>query len=118
MFRESDIGLPKVEVARQRVLEINPEIQIQAIHSDLEFGLGIGDVRAHDVIIGCLDSVNARYYINQLAYRAGIPWINGGIGVAEGEVSFLTPIQKQLVTSVAFLTKCGNDVTSATLVKV
>ncbi|RUT04757.1 hypothetical protein DSM106972_043260 [Dulcicalothrix desertica PCC 7102] len=91
LFRESDIGLPKVEVARQRVLEINPEIQIQAIHSDLEFGLGIGDVRAHDVIIGCLDSINARYYINQLAYRAGIPWINGGIGVAEGEVSFFDP---------------------------
>ena len=29
--------------------------------------------------------------INQLAYRAGIPWINGGIGVAEGEVSFFDP---------------------------
>lgn len=91
LFRESDIGLPKVEVARQRVLEINPEITIQAIHGDLEFALAIGDVSEHDVIIGCLDSVNARYCINQLAYRAGIPWINGGIGVAEGEVSFFDP---------------------------
>ena len=91
LFRESDVGLPKVEVARQRVLEINPEIAIQAIHGDLEFDLGIGDVREHDVIIGCLDSVNARWAINQLAYRAGIPWINGGIGVAEGEVSFFDP---------------------------
>ncbi|MEH2161556.1 MAG: ThiF family adenylyltransferase [Nostoc sp.] len=91
LFRESDVGLPKVEVARQRALEINPEIAIQAIHGDLEFDLGIGDVREHDLIIGCLDSVNARWAINQLAYRAGIPWINGGIGVAEGEVSFFDP---------------------------
>jgi molybdopterin/thiamine biosynthesis adenylyltransferase len=91
LFRESDIGLPKVEVVRQRALEINPEIAIKAIHGDLEFDLGIGDVREHDVIIGCLDSVNARWAINQLAYRAGIPWINGGIGVAEGEVSFFAP---------------------------
>lgn len=91
LFRESDIGLPKVEVARQRALEINPEIEIREIHGDLEFDLSIGDVREHNLIIGCLDSVNARWAINQLAYRAGIPWINGGIGVVEGEVSFFDP---------------------------
>lgn len=91
LFRESDVGLPKVEVARQRALEINPEITVEAIHGDLEFDIGIGDVREHDIIIGCLDSVNARWAINQLAYRAGIPWINAGIGVAEGEVSFFDP---------------------------
>ncbi|MEA5596555.1 HesA/MoeB/ThiF family protein [Rivularia sp. UHCC 0363] len=84
-------GLSKVKAARQRALEINPEIEIQAIHGDLEFELGIGDVRDRNLIIGCLDSVNARWAINQLAYRAGIPWINGGIGVAEGEVSFFDP---------------------------
>jgi len=91
LFRESDIGKPKVEVACQRVLEINPDISIQGIHGDLEFDLGVADVREHDVMIGCLDSVHARWVINQIAYRAGIPWINGGIGVAEGEVSFFDP---------------------------
>ena len=55
------------------------EINIQAIQGDLEFDLGIGDIRDRHLIIGCLDSVNARWAINQLAYRAGIPWINGGI---------------------------------------
>ena len=44
LFRESDVGLSKVKVARQRALEINPEIEIQAIHGDLEFDLGIADV--------------------------------------------------------------------------
>jgi molybdopterin/thiamine biosynthesis adenylyltransferase/rubredoxin len=91
LFRSSDIGLPKVEVARHRILDINPEVSVQAIHGDLEFDLGVGEVREHDLIIGCLDSVNARWATNQLAYRAGIPWINGGIGVAEGEVSFFDP---------------------------
>ena len=91
LFREKDIGLAKVEVVRQHILEINPEISIQAIHGDLEFDLGIGEVKEHDLIIGCLDSVNARWAINQLAYRAGIPWINGGISIAEGEVSFFDP---------------------------
>jgi molybdopterin/thiamine biosynthesis adenylyltransferase len=91
LFRSGDVGLPKVEVVRQRILDINPEISIQTIQGDLEFDLGIGEVRQHDLIVGCLDSVNARWAINQLAYRAGIPWINGGIGVTEGEVSFFDP---------------------------
>lgn len=91
LFRESDVGVPKVEVARQRILEINPEITVEAINGDLEFDLGTGDVREHDIIIGCLDSLNARWAINQLAYRAEIPWINAGIGIAEGEVSFFDP---------------------------
>ena len=91
LFRESDVGWPKVEAARQRLLEINPDISIQAIQGDLEFDLGLGNVREHDIIIGCLDSVNARWAINQAAYYAGVPWINGGIGVAEGEVSFFDP---------------------------
>jgi adenylyltransferase/sulfurtransferase len=91
LFRESDVSLPKVEVARQRVLDINPEISVRAIHGDLEFDIGVGDVREHDIIIGCLDSVNARWAINNLSYRAGIPWINGGISVTEGEDSFFDP---------------------------
>lgn len=91
LFRESDVGLPKVEVARARILEINPEISVEIIDGDLEFDLGVGTIREHDLIIGCLDSINARYWINHLAYRAGVPWINGGIGVAEGEISFFDP---------------------------
>lgn len=91
LFRESDVGLPKIEVARQKALEINPELNIQAINGDLEFDIGVGDVCQHDLILGCLDSVNARWAINQLAYRAGIPWVNGGIGISEGEVSFFDP---------------------------
>ena len=95
LFRESDINLPKVEVARQRLLEINPEINIETINGDLEFDLRLGYVAQHDLIIGCLDSINARWAINQIAYRSGIPWINGGIGVSQGEISFFDPHSSQ-----------------------
>ncbi len=91
LFRETDVNLPKVEVAKQRLLDINPELNITTINGDLEFDLRLGFVQEHDLIIGCLDSINARWVINQLAYRAGIPWLNGGIGVSEGEVSFFDP---------------------------
>lgn len=91
LFRDTDVGLTKVEVARRRLLEINPELSILAIHGDLQFDLGVGDVRSYNLMIGCVDSINARWAINQLAYRAGIPWINGGIGITDGEISFFDP---------------------------
>lgn len=91
LFRENDLNLPKVEVAKQRLLDLNPHLNITTINGDLEFDLRLGFVAQHDLIIGCLDSINARWAINQLAYRTGIPWINGGIGISEGEVTFFDP---------------------------
>ncbi len=91
LFRETDVGLPKVEMAKKRILEINPEISVTAIYGDLEFDIGVGEIAEYDIIIGCLDSINARWAINQIAYRSGIPWINAGIGVQEGEISFFEP---------------------------
>lgn len=95
LFRENDLNLPKVEVAKQRLLELNPDLNITTINGDLEFDLRLGFVAEHDLIIGCLDSINARWAINQLAYRTGIPWINGGIGISEGEVTFFDPKSDQ-----------------------
>jgi len=83
----------------------------------LEFDLSIGDVRKHDIIIGCLDSVNARWAINQMAYRAGIPWINGGLGVGEGEVSFFDPKTEAACYECSISNACGNDATNVILAK-
>lgn len=53
--------------------------------------MGLGTIADHDLMIGCLDSINARWILNQLAYAAGIPWINTGIGVSQGEISWFDP---------------------------
>jgi adenylyltransferase/sulfurtransferase len=40
-----------------------------------------------DVVIGCLDNLQARISLNRLCFRAGKTWIDGGIGDLEGQVS-------------------------------
>jgi adenylyltransferase/sulfurtransferase len=87
LFREADVGRPKAEVAAERAREINPDIQVQAVVGDLEFDLGLGVYRAMDVVIGGLDSVNARLALNRACFRAGVPWLNGGIEATLAEIA-------------------------------
>ena len=90
LFRAADQGRPKAEVAAERAAEIDPEIQVQSLVGDLEFDVGLGIYRDMDVVIGCLDSVQARLALNRLCRRAGVPWLNGGIEATIAEVSLFS----------------------------
>src|ERR1700730_1205621 len=37
LFRSSDCGLPKVEVAAARIKEINPDVKVQVLHKDIRW---------------------------------------------------------------------------------
>ncbi len=87
LFRESDRGCPKAAVAAARAADINPDIEVRALVGDLEFDVGLGVYRNMDVVLGCLDSVQARLALNRLCRRAGVPWLNGGIEATIAEVS-------------------------------
>jgi adenylyltransferase/sulfurtransferase len=87
LFREGDIGRRKAEVAAERARDLNPDIRVEPLCADLEFEVGLGIYRAMDVVIGGLDSINARLALNRLCYRAGVPWLNGGIETTVAEVA-------------------------------
>ncbi len=87
LFRDSDIGQSKAKVAARRAQELNPDVTAQAIQGNLEFEVGLGVYRAQDVVIGCLDSLNARLALNRACYRAGVPWINTGIEATVAEIA-------------------------------
>ena len=87
LFRASDQGRPKAGAAAERAAELNPDIRVCSLIGDLEFDVGLGVYRDMDIVIGCLDSVQARLALNRLCRRAGVPWLNGGIEATVAEVS-------------------------------
>ena len=91
LFGEGDVGRPKVEVAVERIRELNPEIDVRGIRGDLRFDVGLGEYRDADLIFGCLDSVNARWALNRKGYHAGTVWIDGGISDYHGQVTKYKP---------------------------
>lgn len=89
LFRNADAAesLPKAEIAAKRLLDINPELEIVSLNGDVMSDVGLGLLRSMDVAIGCVDNRLARLYLNRWCFRAGIPWVNGGILNLAGQVS-------------------------------
>lgn len=95
LFREGDVGQPKVQVAAGRARDINPDVKIKAIHGDVTRQVGLGVFRQVNAVIGCLDSMEARLGLNRLCWQAGVPLIDGSLGASGafygGVRTFLPP---------------------------
>lgn len=79
LFRESDSGRKKAEIAAARAKEINPNVHVQYLHGDVTTAIGLGVFRRMDVIIGCLDNREARLAVNRFSYWVDKPWVDGAI---------------------------------------
>lgn len=91
LFTPDDIGRPKVEVARQAILRINPDAHVRAIRGNICHDVGLGTIRKADIIFSCLDSRWSRYCLQRLCLRAGKVMIDGGILNLEGTVRTFMP---------------------------
>jgi adenylyltransferase/sulfurtransferase len=83
----------KVDAAAARLRTMNPQAEVIPIFGDIAYEVGLGLIRRMDVVIGCVDSRWARYGINRLCMRAGVPWVDGGIDQLEGTARVFRPGQ-------------------------
>lgn len=79
LFRESDVGRFKSEVAAARILEINPDCVVTYSIKGLWESINIKMLKKFDVVISCLDNYEARIALNQICLIAKIDFINLGI---------------------------------------
>ena len=89
--QDADDRRLKVEVIAERLKAMNPAVEVKTICGDIAYDVGLGLIRQMDVMIGCVDSRWARYCINRLCMRAGIPWVDGGIEELEGTARVFVP---------------------------
>lgn len=94
LFRESDVGQPKVVVA-SRALAMHNEF-IDITHQDVELNADnitaiIGRSGA-DLVIDCTDNFTSRYLINQTCRTLGLPLLSNS---AIGEVGQIALFDKQ-----------------------
>lgn len=79
LFRESDVGLNKVDVAKQRLIELEPSITIDAYHGDVWELLSFELLESYSCVMCCVDNFEARIKLNRLCLLTGTPLINTGI---------------------------------------
>jgi molybdopterin/thiamine biosynthesis adenylyltransferase len=91
LFRAADQGRLKAEVAAERMRELNPDVQVLPVAGDLRWALGLGLIRRLDLVLAGLDSVGSRLALNQMCWRAGVPWIDGAIEELAGIMRAYVP---------------------------
>jgi adenylyltransferase/sulfurtransferase len=91
LFRESDIGQSKAECAARRMKELNGDICVTPIRTNVISGLGLGYFLWANAIVGALDNREARLFVNSVCARLNKHWIDGGIEVLEGIVRGFHP---------------------------
>lgn len=90
LFGYNDIGRWKVEVAKERLSNLYPEV---SFHSEIgQISHQNGDLfKDYDLILDGTDNLQARLAINDACYRLQKPWIYGSIHQWEGQVSLFLP---------------------------
>ncbi len=90
-FRASDEGAPKAEVVCRGAAELNPDVDFIPVVGDVRHAIGLGSIAHFDIVLGGLDNREARLHVNQAAWKAGIPWVDGAIEGLMGVVRTFVP---------------------------
>ncbi|MGM0921809.1 MAG: thiazole biosynthesis adenylyltransferase ThiF [Bacillota bacterium] len=79
LYTEEDaaLRLPKAAAAKQRLSQINHEVEVQAVIEDVTADNIIAFSQQADVIVDATDNFETRLVINDAALKQGIPWIYG-----------------------------------------
>ena len=88
---EQDIGVLKVDSAREKLEQINPDIMVDAHGTTIDeqsIGSLLNDM---DVIVDAMDNYPARYILNCAAIDRNIPLIHGAIHGFAGQATMIIP---------------------------
>lgn len=86
LYREQDIGQPKVVTALQQLKQLNSEIQLSAIQQRLDHTALAQLVPQFTLVLDCTDNLLTRNAINSACVQAGIPLVSAAAIRFEGQL--------------------------------
>ncbi len=92
LFRDADIGSPKVLAAASRLNQTAPDTTIEPVHQRLSAVRLAELVAAVDVVLDCTDNYQSRLATNSACIATNTPLVSGAAIRMEGQlVTFATP---------------------------
>jgi len=93
LHQTADLGRPKVVSAREKLLRLNPAVEVIAHHERLQAENLPRLFRPYDFIIDATDGVTTKFLINDGAVLLGKPFSYGGIVQFTGQTLTVLPRQ-------------------------
>lgn len=91
LYRSTDVGKRKVDVAAEATRNIFPEARVHPINANVVHGLGLGLFGWADIVLAGLDNREARLWINRACWKMNRPWIDGAIEGINGVARAFLP---------------------------
>jgi adenylyltransferase/sulfurtransferase len=91
LYTESDLGKVKVEAAKERLEKINSSVEIEALPNSVTKYTAESIIRGYDIVVDALDSIDARYALNDACIKLNIPLIYAGALGMLGSVCTIIP---------------------------
>jgi len=81
------VGSSKIDSARDRLHDINPNVEVEAYETRFESGNALEIARGYDLIVDGTDNFATRYLVNDVSVLLGIPNVYGSVYRFEGQAS-------------------------------
>ena len=91
LHRNSDVGRPKVESARDTIADINPDVNVVAHRTQLTSENALELFSKYDIILNGCDNFPTRYLANDAAYMTKKPLVDGSILQFDGQATTYLP---------------------------
>lgn len=99
LYREQDVGLPKVITAVEHLSKINSEIEIIAFQEMITGKNVLSMIHNFDVVVDCTDNFATRYLLNDACYLMKKPLVYASIFQNEGQVSVFNVEKENQITN-------------------
>ncbi len=94
----ANLGRVKVEVAKERLAEINPAVRVSPLCAKFDKQAGAGQLEGVDCVVDAVDNVSARLDLEAVCRLLQIPLVHGAIAGWYGHVTTVLPGDESLQT--------------------
>lgn len=86
-----DVGHPKVESAKAKILALNPHVGVETHYTRLTAENALDIIGRYDLIVDGVDNFSTKFLINDACFFAKKPLVHGGILRFDGRVFTILP---------------------------
>jgi adenylyltransferase/sulfurtransferase len=90
LYREKDIGVPKVIAAKKFLEELNPDVEIEIIQDKVSKKNVKDIIDSVDFVVDALDKFAPRYIVNRECLKNDIPYLFGAVSGLSGNAMTVT----------------------------
>jgi molybdopterin/thiamine biosynthesis adenylyltransferase/rhodanese-related sulfurtransferase len=91
IYALSEVGNPKVDLARAAVAQINPAVQVETHGVRLDADNALELIGAHDIVVDCSDNFRSKFLVNDAAVLAQKPAVFASVYQYEGQLQVYKP---------------------------